>query len=60
MGINWRHAKWRVAGALGHNADDSKYDPASRSAVYQINCAFGYHANNNGSLIMSYPDGLPT
>jgi len=60
MSINWRHAKWRVAGAVGHSTDDSKYDSASQSATFEANNAFGYNANNDGSLIMSYPNGFPS
>jgi len=59
MGFNWRHARWRVAGAVGHNTDDSRYDSASQSATFEANSAFGYNANNDGSLIMFYPDAFP-
>jgi iron complex outermembrane receptor protein len=59
MGFNWRHARWRVAGAVGHNTDDSRYDSASQSATFEANSAFGYNTNNDGSMIMFYPSGFP-
>ena len=57
--FNWRYKRWRTKGALGQTTDKSKNDPSSQSVVFESNSAFGYIAQNDGSLIMNYPDGFP-
>ncbi len=58
--ITWRRKKWRLDGALGYNVDKNKSDPPSQSIYFEANSAFGYDAQNDGSLIMSYADGFPS
>jgi TonB-dependent receptor len=59
MNLAWRHAKWRINAALGYNSDKNKNDSPSQAASFEANSAFGYMAQNDGSLIMSYLDGFP-
>ncbi len=59
LNLNWRRAKWRMAGVLGYRTDDSQYQSPSQSALFEANSAFGYDARRDGSLIMNYADGFP-
>ena len=59
VNINWHRKNWRVEAALGYKADNNKNDSPSQSAIFEANSAFGYSAENEGTLIMSYADGFP-
>ncbi|NIP17138.1 MAG: TonB-dependent receptor [Xanthomonadales bacterium] len=59
LDLSWRHEDWRLDAAVGHNTVENSSDPANRSIVFEAQSAFGYRAGNDGSLWMSYPNGLP-
>jgi iron complex outermembrane receptor protein len=59
MDVRWRHEGWRLVGAAGYSTVDNKSDSPSRSVVFESNSPFDYDANNDGSLLMSYADGIP-
>jgi len=58
--FNWRKSRWRVHGALGYGVNDNENDSPSQSATFEANSAFGYSANSDGSLSMTYADGFPS
>lgn len=60
VNFNWRRARWRLDGALGYSADNNNFDQPSQSAVFETDSAFGYLVDDDGSLIMSYPEGFPS
>jgi iron complex outermembrane receptor protein len=56
MDVKWRHEDWRVAGAVGYNTVENNSDRPSQSIIFDTNSAFGYTADGDGSLILSYLD----
>ena len=55
----WRHKGWRVDGVVGHNADENSSRTPTQSATFDVNNPFGYIADEDGSMMMSYGDGFP-
>jgi len=55
----WRHKGWRMEGVAGYSVDDNTSKKPSQVATFEANSAFGYLANQDGSLSMFYPDGFP-
>jgi len=59
MDFTWRQEDWRVDGAIGHNTVTNKSDRPSQSIIFDANSVFGYTADDDGALIMSYSDEFP-
>jgi TonB-dependent receptor len=59
MDFTWRHADWQMDGAIGRNTVTNESYRPSQSIIFAANSAFGYTVDVDGSLIMSYPNGLP-
>ncbi|MEE8308620.1 MAG: TonB-dependent receptor, partial [Gammaproteobacteria bacterium] len=59
MDFDWRNEYWRVEGAVGHNTVNTESDRPSQSIIFDANSAFGYTADDDGALIMSYSDEFP-
>ena len=57
--FKWVHEDWRVEGAIGYNTVKSQSDRPSQSIIFEANSAFNYAANDDGSLVMVYPDIFP-
>jgi len=55
----WRHNGWRVNGVAGYGVDDNTSHTPTQSATFEVNNPFGYIADEDGSLAMSYGDGFP-
>ncbi|MCP4047883.1 MAG: TonB-dependent receptor plug domain-containing protein, partial [Gammaproteobacteria bacterium] len=59
MDFIWRHKRWRLEGVAGYGVDENASHKPSQGATFDANNAFGYLANQDGSLAMYYPDGFP-